>query len=234
MESIVLESDEALSKQLSPPLPEGDDVGASLEFGPARQPSTVSLYHDRFLWHAWAEGRQSKSAATKCAGSKAAPSVESDLWQNVAYHIGFLSSRPITVVRRNGVFLWLATFCCLAALLVMLFTKDVVPTLAILTVGLIFSGCYFRRPHRFTVFVTKHAGVPVLVISHRDASNTMIEFFTEQLSQAIRANNLPSTVRVLAEETKLLRRFRDKGFISDAHYEKGKRNIFAWYPSCRS
>lgn len=251
METIVLQSEEAVTDMLVPPCPLGRDAALELAFGCRKNPNIVSLYADRFLMYTCP--RASKAGASSRVGTQKnrrvaqrrqsiqaqkahARSVKQygdEEGQRVTYHVGFLSARPSKIVKHVTPLLILACISLAVATFLLLVVKTWLMAGLASVLAALFLGVYFKCRATFTVFSTRYAGVPVLVIDHRNTSAEMVDFFVSQLSETIKANALPHDVSVLAEETKLLRGFRDKGLISESHYEMGKGNIFAKYPRMR-
>ena len=210
-ETIVLESDAYQTRDLQPP----DQAARKMECvlrgeDDHRCLRELSLFNQQFV-----------ELGKQCKRNKP--------MQKVALHVGFLSpassqswiiNYPLFLGALVGVFgvvgfgyfkIWWAA------------------ALVALVAGLLASVA-IRQLDRITVIFSAHAHAPIAHLSEKCFGKQPVAQFTKHLAKHIAQHPLPKGTNALAEETKLLRRLLEAGFIGQEAYEQYRQQLLALYP----
>jgi hypothetical protein len=98
------------------------------------------------------------------------------------------------------------------------------------TAAIILLAIFGFSAKKYSVFFSEHALAPLVVIARSGKHEAELHAMVDELSLAIKNNPLSKYVNPLAEETKLLREFCEKGFFSEQEYLQLREKIFNKYP----
>jgi hypothetical protein len=219
MENIVLQSEGFDQPCLEPPTLSAENVDFDLTYSANQQTHRIRLFSQAFLEQS--KGERSQNSPT----------------ERVSYHVGFLSPKPLVIQREKRHLL-------IGALSILAITAGIslfgwawgmeLFTAALATTTMLsasFFFLYLKSKKHLTLFVSRTAKAPLIIIDTNTENARAIEAFTQLLSETIAANQLPSGINPLAEETRLLRTFKEAGFISSERYTRYREAIFKQYPS---
>lgn len=152
-----------------------------------------------------------------------------ELQQNILFSVGFLSRTPKVQMGLQWPWMYLCVVCFLAAFVSHFVLEQLVLAISSIVTAL-FSGVFFVCTFKkCSVFFSKHSMAPLIVLPHSKKNSKAIAEMVEALGDAIKDNPLSKYVNTLAEETKLLREFCEKGFFTEKEYFEFRAKIFKKY-----
>lgn len=208
------------SSEMEPPKPSRRNVQFEIEHTTYDKKCRLSLFSFRYIEQI--EGLRGNHSNTDSA----------DPLRQIAYHMGFLHSEPEIVNYKRPTYLIVSLLLLLASTIVTTLMLDNsiggAITLGLSAIPLIAYGLSTRQ---CTIFYTKIARVPVLTIDTTTMNQCLVSTLIGNIQHGIAQNPLPAEINLLAEETKLLRNFMLKGFITEREYLDARDKIFKKYPS---
>lgn len=157
-------------------------------------------------------------------------SVKNNTDKKLIFAVGFLTKKNKT--RWDLQWFWL--YLCIASLMVTLVSYYILDhhltAVGSAVAALILFVIFISSLRKYSVFFSEHARAPLVVIPHFNRRRAELDAMVDELSLAIKSNPLSTYVQPLAEETKLLREFFEKGFFSENEYLQFREKIFKKYP----